>query len=157
MALLPAHVAELLKREGADPDIWLVTITGNQLGGAIRLARNPVAVVSRGLTFNAAYFQIDLPTDTENQPAARMTIPNIDRELGLALHDMTEGLTLTFEMIFASAPDVVVMRVAQLRLQTVSIDAMQITGLLSAARFDTEPYINLRVTPSAFPGLWLAR
>lgn len=157
MTLPSWALAELLKRDGEEPGIWLATLSGAELGGVIRLARNTEDFASRGQTYRAAIFEVSLPTDTESQPAASFEIPNVDREVGLALVEMTETVSITFELVFPSHPDEPVERFAMLELVLAQIDPITVSGQLAAADLDNEPYISLRVTPAEFPGLWRAR
>lgn len=141
-----------IDRHGGEPGIWLVTLWGPEMA-ALRLARNTEDVVSNGETFAKSWWEVTLPGDTEDQPAAQMSVANINREVGLALMEMTSGLTATFELVRPTDFDTIIKRYAQLQLRLATIDPLSVSGDLSAARHDTEPYIALRFSPRDFPGL----
>jgi hypothetical protein len=153
MAINQSDIPWLLQRDGAEPGIWLATITGWDGGAAERLARNTEDITSRGQVFKAAGFGVSLPADSDTEPRAGYSVPNIDREPGLALIENNAPLTVSYEMVRPSNPDVVVFAARALKMRTGNITPLEVTGELSAAQYDNEPYINLIVSPDAFPGL----
>ena len=157
MAWTADNLEWALQRDGAEPGIFLCTITGPEVPGAIRLARNTEDFASRGQTFSAAYFEISLPSDSSEMPRATMELPNVDREIGLLLMEMRQGLTVTIELVRPSAPDNVIDAWRMMKLRVANIGKLSVSGELSAAAYDTEPYGWQRVNPSDFPGLWLSQ
>lgn len=135
----------------------LATITGPEVPGAIRLVRNTEDFTSRGQLFTTSWFDVSLPSDTQEIPRATMEVPNINREVGLLLMEGISGLTITFELVRPSNPDVPVYAARMLKLRNVTIDPVVVSGELSAALYDSEPYIPLRVSPRDFPGIFLAQ
>lgn len=149
-----ADTAWLMQRNSAEPGVWLMTIEGPELGGKLYFARHPIAITSRGQVYQESWFEFEEPGDDEAMPEARISLPNVDRVVGLALEEARSSLTLHFELIRESEPDRVVMAWRMLELKDANADWLMVTGTLSAARFDDEPYAPLRVTPSTFPGLY---
>lgn len=156
MTLSAANLEWLYARDGAEPFICLAVITGPELG-TIRLARNTEDVVSRGDVFSASWFDITEPTDTDEQPRTGFMIPNIDRQVGLHLMEAKSGLVVHFEFVRASAPDTVLYALRQLKLRVATITPITVEGELTPVDYGTEPYVPLRISPSAFPGLYRMR
>jgi hypothetical protein len=150
-----AALAALLTREDDDPLILLLTITHPQID-TIWLARNVVGknITSRGTTFTAAPIAVQLATDTDDQPTMRITIPNVDRAIGLALLASSGPLTVAVEAVLASNPDDVIRRYARFELVDLQFDALAVSGELRQARLTSEPYPNVRVTPNKFPAFF---
>lgn len=151
-----ADLEWLLTRDGAEPGLYLATITGPEVPGAIRLVRNTEDIVSRGQTYSKAWFDVSLPNDGSEMPRATMEMPNVDREIGLLLMEMSSGLTITIELVRASALDTVLEAWRMMKLRVATISTLSVTGELSAATYETEPYGYLRMGPADFPGLWAA-
>jgi hypothetical protein len=154
MSLNPADIQWLMQRQADEPGIWLMTIEGPELGGKLYFARSPKPVTSRGQVYQDSWFEFEEPGDADALPEARISLPNVDRVVGLALEEAHSTLTLHFELIRDSDPDRVVMAWRMLELKDANADPLMVTGTLCAARFDDEPYAPLRVTPSTFPGLY---
>ena len=154
-SLTGADAEWLFQRDGAETGLMLVTVTGPEIPGAIRLVRNTENFTSRGQVFSASWFDVTLPSDNQDIPRARFEIPNINREVGLLLIEGTSGMTVTFEMVRPSNADVPLYSARMLKLRTVKIDPVVVSGELSAALYDAEPYIPLRVSPRDFPGIYL--
>lgn len=156
MALTPYAISVLLSREQTDPFIVLLTIEHPELGAPIRVARNVVGedIVSRGETFQAFPFDIDLASDTENAPVARIVVMNADRRVGDALQRIKTACTCSFELVLASTPDIVEKRYARFRLRNVIGDALTISGDLLQFEGSSEPWPYKRVLPSLFPAIF---
>lgn len=143
-----------LERHGAEAGIWLATIFGPENPDGLRLARNTEDVTSRGLLFTKSWFELELPSDTDDVPVSSITIPNVDRIPGLALIEGTGHLTVNFERVRPSDYDTVVESHRMLDFRAVIIKPLTVEAQLAATRLDQEPYGWQRVSPSAFPGLW---
>ena len=154
MTLTTDQIEWALQRNGGEAGIWLATIFGPEMPEGLRIARNTEDVTSRGLVYTRAWFEIGLPSDTDDQPSATISIPNVNRVPGLALLEGSGGLTVNFELVRPSDFDDVVMSYRMLNLRVATINALSVDAQLSAARLDDEPYGWGRVSPSAFPGLW---
>jgi hypothetical protein len=149
MTISSEALAWMMQKDQPEPGIWLVTVNG-----LLRFAIDKKPVTSRGEIFKEGYIIFEEPGDSEDIPVCKVTVPNVDREIGLFLEDATSGLTLLFELVRDGSPDQVVWAWRNMRLKNANIDPLMITGELSAASFEDEPYAPLRITPSAFPGLY---
>lgn len=155
-ALSAADLEWIYQHDGAEPALCLATITGPELG-VVRLVRNTEDVTSRGDLFKAAWFEVEEPADSDDQPVTRFVVPNADRLVGLHLSEAASGLVVHFEWVRASAPDEVKYNLRALKLRVAAITALTVEGELSPVQYDTEPYIYRRVSPSDFPGLYRMR
>jgi hypothetical protein len=152
-----ADLEWLYQRQGAEPGICLATITGPEFPGVTRLARNTEDITSRGNVYKAAWFDVVEPSDNDEQPVTRFTVPNVDGEVGHALLEAGSGLVVHFEWVRPADYDHVIDNLRSLKLRNCRIDALEVSGELSPVQYDTEPYIFTRVSPSAFPGLYRMR
>lgn len=168
MPLSPADNAWLLQREGAEPGIELLTLTGDMLispehpDGIVRLCKYHSDVISRGNTFTVSDFEFSRPEESDQQPVAKLTVANVDRLIGLSLIEasmneaptvIADGLTVLFEMVRPADFNAVIYAADKLKLRNVSIDPLIVEGGLSVAQLDKEPYGSLRMVPAHFP--WL--
>jgi hypothetical protein len=152
MPLSGADIEGLLSREGGEAVIYLLTLTGADLpGGVERIARNSEDVTSNGNLFKAGWFDVTLPEESDQQPLVRLTVPNVNRLVGLALIETTESLTVKVEAVWPSNWNAVFYAVDFLKLRFVTIDPLVVEGTLSVAQLDTEPYGAVRLVPAHFP------
>lgn len=157
MPTLPSWAAAWLTAlESGDAAIALATVTHPQLG-TIRLARNTADVTSRGETFQAAYFDLDVVTDTDSPARARFSVPNVDRAMGFALMKLSGPAEVVLEVISSAYPDEPYYRAARLELRNVDIGAIEITGELLGRDFSQEPFGTVVMTPVRASGLFKRR
>jgi len=149
--------AWLLARESGDAAIALATITHPEWGAPIRLARNTADVLSRGITFQKAYFEIDLVTDDDNPPKAQFSVPNVDREIGLKFLNLTAPPEVAIEIVSSAYLDEPIYRAARLEIRNVLITSIQISGELASRDYSTEPLGTIVMTPSRAPALFRLR
>ena len=156
MALTPYAISVLLSREQTDPLIVLLTIEHPELGAPILVARNAVGndITSLGRTFQAFPFDIELATDTDQAPQARLTIMNVDRRIGRAVRVIKTPATVHFECILASTPDSIEKSYRRFKLRNVRVNALEVSGTLSQFDGSREPWPYQRVTPSEFPAIF---
>lgn len=145
---------EALSQHSADPFLVLLTLTHETLAEPVYIVRNREKIISRGNTYLAYPFEIDLPTDNDEAPEARITIANVSRAIGNALEKLVTPPTALIEIILASAPDDVERSWDDFELTEVSFDAMRMTGTLAQRQVWSEFYPRYRVTPKDFPGLF---
>jgi hypothetical protein len=153
--MTPDDVKWLLQRNGAEPGIWLLTIESLELGTAFLLARNTENVTSRGNIYSRAWFDLEEPNDTDEEPVVKLSIPNVDREVGLAVLETSSEILATFELVRPSDPDRVVQAYRGLILRRVIVNKIVVQGELSVTDHDTEPCFNVKIGPRDFPGLYL--
>jgi hypothetical protein len=155
MPVSPSDIPWLMQRHGAEAGVWLMTVNGPDVGGVRRYARYSNPITSRGNVYQAGWFDFEEPGDTDELPVATLSLPNVDREIGLLLEENNDPVTATFELVRIGPPNTVVMAFRALSLRTATTDPLTVTGTLSAARYDDEPYGPLMISPAHFPGLFL--
>ncbi len=91
-------------------DLWLLllTIEAEGLETPLRLVNDSASLTSRGNTFNAYPFVVELPAETEEGvPRVVLRVDNIDRVITQALRAVPLPPRVTLEVVRREAPDVV--------------------------------------------------
>lgn len=138
-------------------DVWLVllTIDHPDLSAPIRVVNNKTDITSGGDLFVGFPFDIELPSDAEEEPPqAKLTIDNVSREIGQALRIITSPATVLMELILASDPDTIEVSWPGFILDNTKWDALSVSGRLSTENFTAEPYPAGTFSPAGFPGLF---
>lgn len=131
----------------------LVTIDHAALPVPLRATDDAVNVLSRGATFLAYPFELELPDDNADRPPeARIAIDNVDREIVAAIRAVGSPPTVTIEVVLASDPDTVEASFDHFELTDARYDRLVVEGRLSLPALTLEPYPRKRFLPSAFPG-----
>jgi len=160
MPALPSWAAAwLTARLSGDAMLALVTISHRQWGAPVRLVRNTADLVSRGHLYQKAYFDLDVVADSADGrgPAARISVPNVSRDIGLALLDLISPPEVAIELVSSAHPDEPVYRAARLELRSVTITAVEVTGELASRDYAQEPLGRIMMTPARAPGLFKRR
>lgn len=140
----------------ATSEVWLVllTLSHPSMATPIRLVNNNENVVSRGNTFIAFPFEVELPgEDPDQPPKSTLRIDNVDRRVLQTLRSITAPPTVTLEVILASAPDQVEVSFTNMTLRNAQYDVSTVSGELTFDGIYTEP-VTLTMTPSRFPGMF---
>ena len=148
--------AWLQARESADAALIFLTIY-HPMMETFRFVRNPVAIVSRGDTFASSYFDLAILNDNDQLPRATLTFPNVDRIIGIKLGEIVGPPQITIEVVSSAYLDEPIMRAARLKLQSVEVDPLVLTGELSRVDDGTETCGTIRVVPAKFPALFRRR
>lgn len=138
------------------PLLWLITIEHDALPYVVRWVNNPVAIVSRGMTFKGRAFKVDATGDGDETPSLRLTLSNHDRVIGKALESLEGFPKVTLERILAGYPDEPLFVFDDFTSSESRWDgsAVELTVTQDAAWNETYPLV--RVTPRLFPGLFLS-
>lgn len=154
MALNSAGAKEkAIAQHSSDPFLVLLTITHDDIA-PIYVVRNNKAIVSRGNTYLAYPFEIDLPTDTDQSPGARISIANVSRRIGKAIESLITAPTVKIEIVLASALDSVERTWDEFTLTQVSYDAMTVTATLAHISYWNEGWPKKIIRPALYPGLF---
>jgi len=154
--LTPLQKTWLLAPSSSDPVLFLLTLSSPETG-FVRLVLNTADVTSRGETFRAAYFEIDWISDTDAPPRARLTIPNVNQEVGRIAARITGNPEVLIEAVAASSPDDVIAAARRLELRGITLSALSVSGDLARRDWGTEQTGTIRVLPSNFPALFARR
>ena len=146
--------------------VLLVTISHDNLSVPIRVSTDNAdtfdvdgtetrGTVSNGENFIFYPMQITLPDDSEESvTSANLVIDNIDRTIMQEIRQMTDSPTVTMQLVLASSPDVVEAEFDNFKFDSISADALTITGQLSLGHFHREPFPGTSMLPSNFAGLF---
>jgi hypothetical protein len=149
-----AATEQAIAQHADEAFLVLLTIAHETVAEPFRFARNRVAVVSRGDTFLASHFEVELPNDGANVPQARITVANVDRRIGQTLQSLVTPPTCLLELVLSSTPDEVERSWAQFQLVEATWDAMTVQGVLSRITYWQEAWPYIKTTPHRFPGLF---
>lgn len=141
-------------QQTSDGAVILLTIMNSADSSVIdRLTDNSQDVVSRGNTFMAYPFALELPADENGQPSrARLSIDNVSRQIIDDLRSLPDPLQLLIEIVFLSDPDTVEVSYQDFVLRDVSYDALTISGTLTLEDFTSEPFPKDIMSAVSFPG-----
>ncbi len=139
----------------AEVFLVLLTIKHPTMADDIRVVNNTQDIVSRGNSYTAFPFDIDLPADDPTRiPRVRLTIDNVGEiddpdnpGQTIRVVDKLRQIplprpTVTIEIVMASAPDTVEAGPIELELQNINYSATTIEGDL----------VGFDVAEQAFPG-----
>jgi hypothetical protein len=149
-----------LRRAAFQPEtdeaiIVLLTITHPDLATPLRFARNTEAVVSRGNTYIAYAFDVDLPTqDTESPPKSVLRIDNVDRSIVETLRQISGPPQITVEAVLASTPDVVEAGPFPFTLRNANYDILTVDGELAFLEVLGRKFPKGAFTPATHPGIF---
>lgn len=136
-------------------EVWLVLLTiSNPSIETIRVVNNNEDIVSRGNTYLAFPFEIELPgQDPDSPSSARLRIDNVDKRIVEAVRSISTPPIITIEVVLASQPDTVEIGYTDLTLRAVEYDVNSVRGELTFESIFSEP-VTLTMTPNRFPGLF---
>ena len=153
-AVTTAFLEAVRAQESGEVFLLLVTLDHAVLNPPMRAANNTQAVISRGDTFLAYPFEIELPTDSDRPPRARLRIDNVDREIVTTLRQVAGPVSVTAEVVLASDPDTVEAAFEDMSLMEARYDALVVEGELAYEDVLNEPFPGIDFTPANFPGLF---
>lgn len=95
------------------------------------------------------------PSDLEDTPAAaEIVLSNVDSRIADELRSVTSRATVHMAVVFASAPDAVVVQYRDMKLVGASGDTGEVTMSFSRAPIEEEIVPMDRFTKQRFPGLY---
>ena len=119
------------------------------------MVNNTKDVVSRGNTFVAFPFELELPDNTrEAPPRARLTIDNVSREIAQAIRLITSAPTVLMELIRSSDTETVEVSFPVFHLRDVRWNMLTVSGELVIEDLMNEPFPAGQFTPAHFPGIF---
>jgi len=150
-----------------DWPVAFLTISHAELDTPIRIVADPEDFQKDGYTFTGFPFSINLLTDTDKVPEARITLPNVDKKIGTLVRGITGPVNLHLELVALSEFDLTVFprtplsspvtveySAPHLYLTDVEGDAGQISGLIIGYNLSREAVPGYRCTQELTPGLW---
>lgn len=137
-------------------EVWLVLVTIDHpaLAQPIRVVGNNENITSGGNLFVAYDFNIVLPgEDPDNPAAAQLDIDNVDRVIVQTLREISSPPSVTIQVVLASSPDLIEIEFAGLVLRNAQYDAMRVTADLAFDEIISEP-VATTLSPDKFPGMF---
>jgi hypothetical protein len=169
---IPQSVRREIDRQES-PEFYLtfLTITHRTLVEPIHTVSDPKPFILKDAsaiarTHLAYKFGIQILSDGENMPEARLTIQNIDRRIGEAIQNADEPARILIEVCAASEFDLTVdprvelttaerfYSADQLILHGVEANPIQLTGSIRSFDYTQELWPGIRATQDRFPGLF---
>jgi hypothetical protein len=157
-------LAGVLAQETGEAYLLLLTITHASLATPIRVVNDHANLVSRGATYVAYPFEIDLPDDAPGEaPRVRLRIDNIGvpdsadplaRRVSDYIRAIDSPFTAALEVVLASTPDLVEAGPFTLTAQRAEYDAQIVSAELAFEDVLNEPYPGDSFTPASHPGLF---
>lgn len=136
-------------------EAFLSLITIETPDSTIRVVNNTEDIVSRGETFYAYPFSIELFKDSDDSiPSIQLMIDNTDLTLMDEMRSMLESPKFKFELVLSSDPDTVEKSIMFLELKNIQYDSRSITGSLTSSNILSAKFPSDSYTSSEFPGLY---
>lgn len=165
--IVPAPVRTDLERESAvDAILAFALIEHPALTEPLRVVADTMDYLRDGHLWQGVLFGFSLPTDGEEAPSCRLSVPNVDGRIGRALRQLTAGAQVTLEICSSADFDlsldpreplgVVSPVIAPTKWQLVDVDCTpsELTGRLMIRDFSQEPFPNVFATQDRLPGLF---
>lgn len=135
--------------------LCLLTITGTGIPTPLRFVNNQLDVVSRGTTYLATAFSINLPDEKEDSPPrVALSFDNVDRQIVAAIRTLTAAPQIALEIVFSGSLDTVEAGPFNFTLRNADYTADVINGELWFEDFLNEGFPADSFTPSTAPGLF---
>lgn len=164
---IPADIRAAIEREqNDDPILVFLTFTHPSLYEPIRVVSDPENFILDGFTHTGFTFDIQLLSDNDSMPQAKLTIQNVDKLIGQAIMRAVDPPRLEIQVIAASEFDLTVTprtelataarmyRAQQLYLTNVEADAFALSGTIRSWDYVQEQWPALRATETRFPSLF---
>lgn len=157
---------EIDRQESAEALLVFLTIEQTELADPIRVVADSKDFEYGGNLFTGFLFDIELLTDREQPPEARLSIQNVDQKIGNAVRGLTEPPRVKIEVLPLSEFDTTVeprtpistataiYTADKLFLVDISVDAMTISGRLKSWDYTQETWPGVRATQNRCPGLF---
>jgi hypothetical protein len=157
---------EINRQESGEIDLVFLTISHPELDEPIRVVCDPKNFIYGGVEYTGFMFEIELLSDSESVPRARLTVQNVDKTIGETIRTLTNPPRLRFEIVPASyfnlkvsprvelEPPVAIYVADELYLTNVDVDAMFVTGTIESWNYSQETWPGIRATQNRCPGLF---
>lgn len=165
---VPADARAALERESSpDALIAFLLIEHPRLpGGLLRLVCDVLDYSWGGHVWTGVPFRYSVVSDRESGAAeARVSVPNVDREIGEALRAINDRARLSMTILSAADFDLtvnpraeietaaVVYSYANYELTDARGDVAEVSGRVTLRDYSREPWPAVRAIPSVAPGL----
>lgn len=156
MSLTTPAVEALQRTTDAHGFLYLLTITGTDIGTPIRLVNDTRDMESQGFTFLALPFEIIPPKQAAQEiPRTQIRIDNIGREIVQVLEALPPGAELTakVQVVYRPSPDVVQAEFTA-PMSGLKANVFTISGSIGPFTLMNRPAVAIRFDPNSAPGLF---
>ena len=139
----------------------------DDLSAPIRIVNDTKDYLIGSDRYYGAPFDIELVTDTDGVPEARMSVQNVDRRVGLQIEDIVTSPTVTIRVYDSNDFDLdadpreatgtptAEYEAGDLEFAEIDITAERVSGTLILRDYGAEPWPKTLATQDLFPGLFL--
>lgn len=137
-----------------------------KIGTDVYVANDNVDYEYGGITYVGFPFILELVSDDEGMPRARLTIQNVDGEVGRRIRATFDPLDMEITLLASADFGAAVSGVRSptgtptveysarfLSLRSIQVDAMAVTAEVVSYDDTSEPWPSVRTTPNVLPGL----
>lgn len=136
---------------------FLMTIQSPELSEDLHVVNNNEAVVSRGVTYEAFPFVIELPPDDGGAPKdLRLKTYNVSEEFMDLIRQTTEPPKVKLELVSSRDMDFVEKTIGFMALGGAEYDASEISFTLISNQFSARNTLKNKYAQNEFPGLFFA-
>lgn len=170
---MPRSITSTFRRESEaefsdEVDLCFLTITHGTLLDPIRVVWDNKDFIYGGHTFIGFPFEIELLTDDESPPTARLSIQNVDQIIGETIRSLNSPPQIKIELLSSSDFDITVNpRVAntspepnvvymadKMFLINVTVDVFQVSGEIQGWNYLQRVWPGKRARQEYLPGLF---
>ncbi len=165
--IIPAATrVSLESTQPVDTILAFALIEHPALAEPLRLVADSMDYLRDGWFWQGVVFGFTLPTDGEEAPSCRLTVPNVDRRIGLTLRHLTDRARVTLEICSSAdfdlsldprepkGPVSLVLPPSTWELVDVECTPAELTGRLMIRDFSQEPFPSVFATQDRLPGLF---
>ena len=139
----------------------------DDLDEPIRVVNDTKDFLIGGNRYYGAPFDLELVSDTDAAPEARMSVQNVDRRVGLQVEDLVDSPDVTIRAYDSNDFDLdldpreptgtptVEYEAGDLEFAEIDITAENVGGVLMLRDYGAEPWPMMLCTQDRFPGLFL--
>lgn len=153
MTLSAAEYAQANASSTAGEWFALLTISHDDIS-TLRYAAAEEDVTSNGNVFTALGFDVRLPGNSGEPPAAQIVLDNVDLSTITAVRSITDPADIQVDIVRRSAPDTIVRTYPNLKLLGATIVPETVSLDLGPDPVFEESYPGTEFTPDLFPGLF---
>ncbi len=154
-ALTPTARRAVYSSSSDEVFLTLLSISHDDLEDDLRFVADFQDIVSNGETYSACAFEYTLPDDIDGSVSSpTVTICNVDRSILTVVRTISTAPVFTISIVLASDPDTVEVGPYEYYLESVSYDALTITGTLTSNLYMDDNASTIRYSIKTFPGMF---
>ena len=163
--VLPADIrADLEAVTSPDVQLVFVRIDHPNLASPLRFVSDALDYMRDGQLWTGVLFGAKLPSETDEAPAATLSIPNTDPMIGMALRTLVERAWITLDVCSSVDFDLSVeprlplgpvrriYPAVRYELVDITCNPAELSGRLMTRDFAQEPWPRVFATQDRFPG-----